>query len=262
MQLIDILQRGLDLDAVAHALEVDHVRDRFLALVQVAQEGAKAVRLVEGVLPHGLRAEIRQADREIRVQVGRLVETGAHVLLTEARLLKDLRIREKIDDRPGPLRLTDGGEQAVLQFHHRHAPLIAVLKELPALLDLYGHSLRQRVHHGGADTVQAAAGLVGGVVELASGVQGREDDALRADTEFVHIDRDAAAVVLHRAGSVLLQPHVDRIAVSRQVFVNGIVHDLVDQVVQASRRGAADIHARPGAHRFQSFQDADAAGVI
>ena len=52
------------------------------------------------------------------------------------------------------------------------------------------------------------------------------------------------------------------VAVTGQRLVDGVVHDLIDQMVQAALAGRADIHARALAHRFQAFQDLDLTGVI
>jgi hypothetical protein len=43
-------------------------------------------------------------------------------------------------------------------------------------LDLHDHLLGERVDHGDAHAVEAAGDLVGVVVELAAGVEDREDD--------------------------------------------------------------------------------------
>src|SRR5699024_11428627 len=51
-------------------------------------------------------------------------------------------------------------------------------------------------------------------------------------------------------------------AVAGQGLVDGVVHDLVDQVVQATLAGGADIHARPLADRLQPFEDLDLAAVV
>ena len=49
---------------------------------------------------------------------------------------------------------------------------------------------------------------------------------------------------------------------ARQGLIDGVVHDLIHQVVQARGRGGADIHARPLAHRFQPLQHLDLGGVV
>src|SRR5690606_33063901 len=46
----------------------------------------------------------------------------------------------------------------------------------------------------------------------------------------------------------------DLIAAPGERFVDGVVHDLVDQVVQRPQVGAADVHAGPQAHRLQALE--------
>src|SRR5439155_17362428 len=43
---------------------------------------------------------------------------------------------------------------------------------------------------------------------------------------------------------------------------DGVVDDLVDEVVQAERTGRADVHARALAYRLEALQDGDVLGVV
>ena len=49
------------------------------------------------------------------------------------------------------------------------------------------------------------------------------------------------------------------VAVAGQRFVDGVIDDFVDQVVQAHFAGRADIHGGAQAHRLQTFQHFDTA---
>ena len=70
------------------------------------------------------------------------------------------------------------------------------------------------------------------------------------------IDRNAAAVILHRDGPVAVQYDVYGIAVSGQGLVDRVIDHLVDHMMQSrSVIGVTDIHARPLAHRFQTAQN-------
>jgi len=67
----------------------------------------------------------------------------------------------------------------------------------------------------------------------------------------VHIDRDAATVVAYGNGSVSLYPDVNMVGVASQSFVNAVVDNLVDHVVQTGTIiGVADVHPRTLADRL------------
>jgi len=111
--------------------------------------------------------------------------------------------------------------------------------------------------------VQATGDLVAATAELAAGVQDGQDDfdgrlLLTGDLT----DRDPAAVIGHPHPAVRLEHDVDRVAVAGQRLVDGVVDDLVHQVVQAALAGRADVHAGALADRFETFEHRDRAGVV
>jgi hypothetical protein len=75
-------------------------------------------------------------------------------------------------------------------------------------------------------------------------------------------DRDAPAVVADGHGAVGVDRHVDRVAVTRQGLVDGVVDDLVHEVVQAALAGRADVHAGALANGLQPLEDGDVLGVV
>ncbi len=111
--------------------------------------------------------------------------------------------------------------------------------------------------------MQPARDLVGGVLELAAGVQrGQHDLRRRLARLLVGVDRDAAPVVAHRAGSVRVQDDLDAVAVAGERLVDRVVHDLVDEVVEAVGAGVADVHGRALADRLEPLEDLDVAGGV
>ena len=69
--------------------------------------------------------------------------------------------------------------------------------------------------------------------------------------------RDAATVVLHLSRAVLMDDDADDRAVPGHRLIDGVVNDLVHQVMQALRAGGADVHTRPLAHGFEPLEDCD-----
>ena len=151
---------------------------------------------------------------------------------------------------PAPTFFSGADRRALLEAH---LPLRAVAP------DRRDQLLRQRVDDARADAVQAAGGLVVAALELAAGVQRREDHLERALLRLrMLVDRNAAAVVRDRdRRAVLVQRDGDVRGVAVHRLVDGVVEDLPDEVVQPGGADAADVHARPLADRLEPFEDGD-----
>ena len=103
--------------------------------------------------------------------------------------------------------------------------------------------------------MQATGDLVTFAAELATGVQhGQADLHSRAMQLGMNAHRETAAIVPNLAGAVLVQDDLDMGAVARQRFVNGIIHDLINAVMQPTIIRGADVHAGALANSFQAFQ--------
>ena len=77
----------------------------------------------------------------------------------------------------------------------------------------------------------------------------------------MHVDGDAAAIVGDGDGvAALVQRDGDGVGVAVEVFIDGVVDDFPDEVVQALGVGAADVHRRPLADRLQAFEDLNGRG--
>lgn len=106
--------------------------------------------------------------------------------------------------------------------------------------------------------MQSAGDRVAAAAELAAGVQHGEHELDGGDAlGGVHVDRDAAAVVDDGQAAVRAHDDLDVVAVARERLVDGVVDDLVDQVVQAARPRRADVHAGALADRLEALEDLD-----
>ena len=190
------------------------------------------------------------------------MQAALDIILLKPGLFKDLRIRQEIDRCPAPLRLSDDRQKAVFKFQKGNASGIAVLIDIPVPGDGDRQFLGKGIDHTGADAVQASAGLVGAVVKFTAGVQGRKHHALRADSFFMHADRYPSPVIRDSTGTVSFKSDMDRVAEPGQMLVYGIIHDLIDQVVQSPCGNTADIHTGPGPDGFEPFQDTDALRTV
>ena len=122
---------------------------------------------------------------------------------------------------------------------------------------------RKRVHDRHADAVQTARHLVRVLVELAAGVQHRHR---QLDTRHLfrrmNVDRNAAAVVVDGDRVVGVNRDVDVVRVAGERFVDRVVDDLVDEMVQSAFRRRADVHAGALPHRLETFEYLDLARVV
>ena len=95
-------------------------------------------------------------------------------------------------------------------------------------------------------------------------MQLRHDDFGGGNALFlVHANRDAAAIVFDRDRSIGVKLDQHQVAVPRQCFIDRIVRDFENHVVQARTIiGIADIHAGAFAYCIKAFEDLDRIGTI
>ena len=125
--------------------------------------------------------------------------------------------------------------------------------------------LGERVDDRDADAVQAAGDLVAAAVaELAAGVQhGQHDlDAPGCPPSpciATGMPRPLSTTVTELSGWIVTD---DLVAEAGERLVDRVVHDLVDEVVQARHAGRADVHARALADRLEALEDGDVLRVV
>ena len=168
------------------------------------------------------------------------------------------------DLKHGPVGLKDHlGAVALGVPHHLHGlGHIAAGKlhliDLPVFVDPHLQPLAQGVDHAGAHAVQAAGDLIAPSAELSARMKDGKDH-LQGGLPGLLLDihRDTAAVVHHRDDIPLGDLYGDLVAVPGQRLVDGVVHDLIYQMVQSALRGGADIHARALADGLKPLQHLD-----
>ena len=112
--------------------------------------------------------------------------------------------------------------------------------------------------------MQATGDLVTLASELAAGVQHGEHD-LGCGEVFVggmFVHGNAATVVDDLTTAIGTERDHNAGAVTRHRFIDSVVDDLVDEVVQAGRPRRTDVHARPFANGFETFENLDVLSVV
>ena len=97
---------------------------------------------------------------------------------------------------------------------------------------------------------------IAATAELTAGVEHGEYNLQRRLAGLgLDLHGNAAAIVGNGDGVTGVDGHGDIFAVSGQCLVDGVVHDLVNEVVQTRGRGGTDIHTGALADSFQTFQN-------
>jgi hypothetical protein len=78
----------------------------------------------------------------------------------------------------------------------------------------------------------------------------------------MHVDRDTATVVTHGNRSIYVHIDFDLRAKSGEMFVDRVVENLENHVVQTALIGVADVHARALADGFEPFEFIDLRRVV
>jgi hypothetical protein len=119
----------------------------------------------------------------------------------------------------------------------------------------------QGINTGYTNTVQAPRNFVRIFIEFTPGVENGHDYFQSRSFFFgMHIRWDTPAVVLNTNSVTLQNLNENLVAMTGQGFVNGIIHHLVDQVMQALDPDIPDVHGRPLAYGLKPFEDLDVFG--
>ncbi len=149
-----------------------------------------------------------------------------------------------------------GAVTAHLQLAGRLPAFVLLPVELAVARHLDPHVGGERVDDGGADAMEPAGDFIGLAVELAAGVQVSHDGLEgRLTRTRVLVDRDAAPVVGDADAAVGHNHDVDAVAEAGHRLVDGVIDDLVDEVMQPALIGRSDVHAGAAADGLEAFED-------
>ncbi len=255
------LHGDLDLVATTRVGERDDgAEERFLRRVQVGHEVDDPARVAEHLLRLVAGALVAEDDLEAPIQERHLAQPLEQCLRAELGLLHDGRVRPERDRGSVTVGVARALQRALrtAAVGERHLPCAAVA------VDLEVEPARERVHDGDAHTVQTPGDLVALAAELPTGVQDREHDfgGRLVGVVAVGLDRDAAPVVGDPAPAVGEEGHLDARAVAGECLVDGVVDDLVDEVMEPGQPSGTDVHAGALADRFQPLEHLDVIGSV
>ena len=201
---------------------------------------------------------VREFNSQTRIQECLLSEPLFQNVIIIDQGLKDLTVGLKDDLRTVLIGLPDDGHTlghvTTGEFHLVN-------------FSLSGHPdfqpFGQSIYNRGADAVKTAGNLITAAAEFTAGMehckyhfQGRFS-GLR-----LNACGDASAVVLNGDDITLTNLHLNVITVTRHGLVDGIVHDLIHQVVKTRRGLGTNIHTGALSDCFQSFQHLNLFGTV
>lgn len=268
LQLLGRLHRDLDVDVVVLVFEVDDlVVDRRPRLVEVADELPNAALVAERLLVASvvdalLVALVDQGDGDAGVEERQLTQAAGERRELEGGGLEDLLVGPKSDVRARLFVVVEVANalEAVLGGLAA-GELVTVDAAVAFHLDL--QPLGEGVDDADADAVESPRDLVGLGVELPAGVEnGHDHFERRAVVLLVDVDRDPSTVVADADGVVVVDRDRDIVAVPRERLIDGVVDDLVDEMVEPPTVRGPDIHRRTFTDGLQAFEDLDLAGSV
>ena len=248
-ELPGVLQSDVKRDAVLHPPDRNHIgMDRIAGAVEPLHEFDDAAVVAERL---GLAAGgIVKADFHAGIEKGEFLQAAREHIPGEFRGGENLGIG--LERGFG----ADAGGGA--DFAHRSGRLAALVFLLPNMAvagNLHLAPFREKIHHRHTDAMEAAGGLVGPLLKLATKFQHRHHALERGNIAIhllgklgVPLDRNAAAVVLHRHAAIDIHRHAHLSGMARHAFVDGVVDHFIDQMVETAGGVVADVHAKPLAH--------------
>ena len=101
------------------------------------------------------------------------------------------------------------------------------------------------------------------LVKLTARMELRENDLNARDLRLgMNICGNASSVVLNGGTAVLIDAHVDPVGIAVRRLVDGIVHDLPQDVMKPPCPRRADIHSGAQTHRVKSLENGNIARII
>ena len=245
-----VLHRDLDLIVVRDGVNVQRgVGDAALG-VDALDELDDAALIVERLAIFFERTAVFEDDLQPLVEVGELLQSVAERRIIEVERLEDLAVGIEHDLCAASLGVAYARERSLSD-----AAVEAHLVQLAVLCDLDVQPLGQRVDARHADAVQTARKLISAAAELAARMQlGQHDLDCGFSLFFDDADRDTSAVVGDGHRAVFEDLHFDGVAKARHRLVDGVVHDLKDEVVKSSLVRRADIHAGSLSNGLKTFE--------
>ena len=268
---VAVLQSNFGHSAVGFAFHIDDLRvqrGQVALFMQILHKAAHAALIAHGFLRrytvvflNAFGALIRQGNAHTGVQEAFFPQAlEQDLIIVFGGFGEHFRVWLKSNGGTRRCRHTD-----LFQVSIRFSTLETLLVLGAVTAHMHNQPFAQRVYNAGADAVQTASHFVAGILaaKLAAGMQHGIHDRDSRDAQFgLDIHRDTAAVITDFNDIARLDGHFNMGAVPGQSFIDGVIHDFINQMMQTGRACGTDIHAGALAHSFQPFQDLDLRAAV
>ncbi len=246
------------------ALSVENDRfvvDDGLVFAQLNDELLNPLGVVKRILSGGFGTLVFQFDREARVQERQLTKAGRQpVELEFDGIDENRRIREKGNHRTGFTRIDFADH---MQRFRGFPAFEADQMDFSIAHDFSFEPIGKRVDALCTDPVKTTGVFISALAEFPACVKIGEHELNGGHAEFfVHVDRNAPAIVRDRNRTIDVNRNFDQAAIACEVLVDRVIQHFENAVVEATLIGIADIHAGPLADGFQALQLVNLRGAI
>ena len=258
---VGVLHRDLRHGVVARTLDIDDLRmNRGLVAVQILDKLLDAALIVHDILADILRvALVAQSDADAAVEERLLAQTLFQYVILVLQRLKNLIVGAEADGGSRLMSRARNGFHLLYRLTAFKPHGVLVFPVVYRRLQPFG----QRIDDRGADTVQTAGDLVAVAAELAAGVQNGENNLQCRNTHLrMDADRDAASVVAYPNDIIRFNCDFNVSTIAGERLIDGVVDNLVYEMMQAARRGRTDVHTRTHSDRLQTLQDLNLAFIV
>ena len=256
---IVVLQGNFRTGISLHAAHIDDITmDCRFITVAPGDKLPDTTFIAHGILDNFVLPFIGNADSQTGCQKSLFPHTGMQNLVIINSVIKHLGIRLEGNFRTGFIGLANNrhflGDMSPGKFH---------LIDVTFFMHPYPEPLGQSVDDGSTDTMQAAGNLISATAEFTTGMQhSKYNFQCRLTCLRLDVYGDTTTIIGNGNRVTGIDGHSNIFTVSGQSFVNGIIHNFIDQVVQTGRRSRSDIHTGSFSDCFQTFQNLDLLSAI
>ena len=240
---------------VLTALEVHNVlMEHVLALVQVLHEGDYAALVAVFFALYGVCALVSHRNGHALVEEGQLPHPAPQGIVVVIKGVEYLVVGEEGYGSAGARVIAVRAH--LLYSRHRVAVYVFLAVYYAVAADLRRKPTGKGVYHGQAHAVKSAGYLIAAAAELAPRVQHGKCHLQRGLVHLLMVAHGyAAAVVPDGYGIVRVYGDLDMGAVAPHGLVDGVIHQLLDQMVQSPHVRRAYIHAGAALYRLQPLKN-------